>query len=267
MQPCRSRAWSPSSFFLCCATAARADAVDDALAKFLDDKFASTEQAVSELAASGAANAPAILDALGDNRLLIDPVAHVLVYQTTGGDVINAKTGEKLAGVDVDSFKKVRVNNALRSAIEAALGALTLANPDPQKRAAPAEAVFKSRDAKALPALEAQLAKESDPRVAEALRQARAAIVVARSEGADAPIASPPIATLEGARRPGRAEPDRRGRGQDRRSRGQDRRARRGRGDQGASRLAGTSCRTSRTASRPPRCCCSPRSASPSPSA
>jgi hypothetical protein len=69
-------------FFLCCATAARADAVDDALAKFLDNKFASTEQGVSALAATGAANAPAILDALGDNRLLIDPVAHIIVYQT-----------------------------------------------------------------------------------------------------------------------------------------------------------------------------------------
>jgi urea transport system permease protein len=163
--------------FLCCASLARADALDDTLAKFLDDKFPRTEQAIGELAASGAANAPAILEALGDNRLLIDPVAHVLVYRTEAGDVVNAKTGEKLAGVDVDSFKKVRVNNALRRAIEAALGALTLANPDPQKRIAAAEAVFKSRDAKALPALEAQLAKESDPRAAAALRQARAAIL------------------------------------------------------------------------------------------
>jgi len=165
-------------FFLCCATAARADAVDDALAKFLDNKFSSTEQGVNALAATGAANAPAILDALGDNRLLIDPVAHIIVYQTTGGDLINAKTGEKLSGVDADSFKKVRVNNGLRSAIAAAVGALTLASPDPQKRASAAEAVFKSRDAGALAALDAQLSRESNPQVAEALRQARAAIVV-----------------------------------------------------------------------------------------
>ena len=165
-------------FFLCFATAARADAVDDALAKFLDNKFASTEQGVSALAATGAANAPAILDALGDNRLLIDPVAHIIVYQTTGGDLINAKTGEKLSGVDADSFKKVRVNNALRSAIEAAVGALTLASPDPQKRASAAEAVFKSRDANALTVLDAQLSRENDPHVADAMRQARAAIVV-----------------------------------------------------------------------------------------
>ena len=37
--------------------------------------------------------------------------------------------------------------------------------------------MFKTRDAKALPALQAQLAKESDPHVADALKLARAAIV------------------------------------------------------------------------------------------
>ena len=68
------------------------------------------------------------------------------------------------------AFKKVRVNNALRSAIEGAMGSLTLANPDPEKRLAAAEDVFRTHDAKALPALQAQLAKENDPRVADALQ-------------------------------------------------------------------------------------------------
>ena len=159
------------------ASVARADAVDDALAKFLDDKFPRTEQAINELAATGAANAAAILDALGDNRLLIDQPDRLILYQTSDGRLINAKTGETLAGVDGGSFKKVRVNNTLRRAIEAATGALTLANPDPQKRAAAAEAVFKTRDPGALKALDAQLAHESDSHVADVLRQARAAIV------------------------------------------------------------------------------------------
>ena len=169
-------------FLLCCSTVARADAVDDALAKFFDDKFPRTEQAINDLAATGAANAPAILDALGDNRLLIDQADHIIVFQTAGGDLINAKTGEKLAGVSAESFKKVRVNNALRRAIEAATGALTLANPDPQKRADAAAAVFKTRDAGALKALDAQLAHENDPHVADVLRQARAAIIVLDSK-------------------------------------------------------------------------------------
>ena len=94
-----------------------------------------------------------ILEALGDNRLLIDPVAHTLVYRTITGEIVNARTGEKVSGVNAAALKKVRVNNSLRSAIDAALGSLTLANPDPAKRVAAAEAVFKSRDPKALAAV------------------------------------------------------------------------------------------------------------------
>jgi len=164
--------------FVGCASFARADALDDTLAKFLQDKFPQTAAAIGELAASGAPNAAPILEALSDNRLLIDPVAHVLVYRNAAGDIINARTGEKLVGVDAASLKKVRVNNALRSQIDAALGSLTLASPDPATRVSAADSVFKSRDPKALAAVQAALAKETSPRAAEALRQARAAILV-----------------------------------------------------------------------------------------
>ena len=155
---------------------ARADAVDDTLAKFLDDKFPKTEAAVHELAAEAPPQAAAILEALGDNRLLIDPADHLVAYKTAAGAILNAKTGEPIAGVDPAAFKKVRVNNALRSAIQGAMGSLTLANPDPEKRLAAAEDVFRTHDAKALPALQAQLGKESDPRVLAALKLAQASI-------------------------------------------------------------------------------------------
>jgi len=159
------------------ASAARADAVDDTLAKFLEDRFPQTEAAVGELAVEAPPQAAAILDALGDNRLFIDPADHLVAYKTAAGAILNAKTGQPVAGVDVDAFKKVRVNNALRRAIEGAMGSLTLANPDPEKRIAAAEDVFRTHDAKALPALQAQLAKESDPRVAAALKLAQASIM------------------------------------------------------------------------------------------
>jgi urea transport system permease protein len=155
---------------------ARADALDDTLARFLDDKFPQTEAAIGELAAEAPPQAAAILEALGDNRLLIDPADHIVAYKTAAGTILNAKTGEAVA--NAEAFKKVRVNNALRSAIEGAMGSVTLANPDPEKRLAAAEDVFRTRNANALPALQAQLAKESDPRVADAFRLARAAILI-----------------------------------------------------------------------------------------
>jgi urea transport system permease protein len=158
------------------ATAARADAVDDTLAKFLADKFPQTAAAIGELSAEAPPQAAAVLDALGDNRLMIDPADHIVAYKTAAGALLNAKTGETIPDSSASAFKKVRVNNALRSAIQGAMGSLTLANPDPEKRLAAAEDVFRTHDAKALPALQTQLAKESDPRIAAALKLAQASI-------------------------------------------------------------------------------------------
>ena len=177
------------------ATAAWADPVDDTLAKFLDDKFPQTSAAIGELAAEAPPQAAAILDALGDNRLMIDPADHIVAYKNAAGALINAKTGAPVQGVDAAAFKKVRVNNALRSAIQGAIGSLTLASPDPEKRLSAAEDVFKTRDAKALPALQAQLAKESDARVAAALKLAQAALL-ATSDSASAQDRLGAITTL-----------------------------------------------------------------------
>ncbi len=158
------------------ATAARADAVDDTLTKFLDDKFPQTAAAIGELSAEAPPQAASILEALADNRLLIDPADKIVAYKTAGGAMLNAKTGETIPDSSVSAFRKVRVNNALRSAIQGAMGSLTLANPNPEKRLAAAEDVFRTHDAKALPALQAQLGKERDPRVAAALKLAQASI-------------------------------------------------------------------------------------------
>jgi urea transport system permease protein len=178
------------------ATAARADAVDDTLAKFLDDKFPQTAAAIAELAAEAPPQAAAILEALGDNRLLIDPGDRLVAYKTAAGAILNAKTGAPVEGVDASAFKKVRVNNALRSTIQGAMGSLTLTNPDPEKRLSAAADVFRTHDAKALTALQAQLAKESDSRVAAALRLAEASIF-ATSDTASTQDRLSAIATLK----------------------------------------------------------------------
>jgi urea transport system permease protein len=169
--------WLALLIFVGCASLAQADSLDDTLAKFQEDKFPQTAAAISELAVSGAPNAAAILDALGDNRLFVDPGAHLLLYKTTAGDLFNARTNQKVATAPA-SLKKVRVNNGLRAAIEAAVGSLTLSNADPAKRIEAANAVFVSRDAKALPAIDSALAKETNASAKAALLQARAAIVV-----------------------------------------------------------------------------------------
>ena len=75
-------------------------------------------------------------------------------------------------------MKRVRLNNAVRSALSAAQGSLTLMSPDPAKRLSGAEAVFKFRDVNALAAVETALAAEKDARLKRAFEQARAAIIL-----------------------------------------------------------------------------------------
>ena len=87
-------------------------------------------------------------------------------------------------GKEPNAAQPVRINNRLRGAIDSALGSLTLLAPDPSKRIQAADAVFKSRDTKALPGLDAALAKENDATVARAFERAKAAIVLIEA-GAD----------------------------------------------------------------------------------
>jgi urea transport system permease protein len=129
------------------------------------------------------ATAQKILEALSDNRLYFDPGARRIYFKDAGGALFDAKTGEKATA---ENLKKVRVNNGLRSAIEAAIGSMTMASPDPEKRVAAAETIFKSRDVKALAAVNIVLAKETNPRAAAALRQARAAILLSKSDAGEA---------------------------------------------------------------------------------
>ncbi len=172
--------------------AVRAASLDDTLALFLENKYPQMEKAVAQLAADAPPQASAILDALDNNRLFVDPASHAVLYKTTDGKLLDAKSAQPFAGSE-DDLKKVRINNAIRAAIDAALGALTLSNPDPEKRLAAAGDVFKTHDPKALPAIEAQLTKEKDPRVLAALQLARAAVIVTT----DSPSTSDKIAAIE----------------------------------------------------------------------
>jgi urea transport system permease protein len=164
---------------------AHADSIDDVLVLFSVDKFPETEKAINALAASSHKTSAAILTALGDNRLLFDPTAKTVFIKTVQGDLLDAKTGEK-AQADVTQLKKVRINNALRRVIEASVGSMTLLAPDAAVRLSAAEAVFKSRDAAALPALEQALSKESDNKVKRILTEARAALIATNTDAPEA---------------------------------------------------------------------------------
>ena len=147
------------------------------LDKFLENDFDETGTAISEVAASGNPRAQTIIEALRDERLFFSAEKKAVYYKDAGGKLFSAETGEAVAA-EPDDIAAVDINNRVRRGIDAALGSLTLMAPDPNRRFQAAQAVFKSREESALPALDSALEKETDPRVKQALTEARAAVIL-----------------------------------------------------------------------------------------
>ena len=149
--------------------------LNDAVKGFATDDFNDTDAAIGLVAASGDPQAAAILDALAQRQLVFD-AASKTVFIKSGATLIEAATG-KPAAVPPVSTEPVRVNNRIRRSLDAASGLLALVAAEPQKRIAAAESIFKTRDAKSLPALEAVLAKEQNADVKRSMQLARAAVL------------------------------------------------------------------------------------------
>jgi urea transport system permease protein len=166
--------------------AAHAAALDDAIAHFTADDFDETITGISQVTASGDARAAVILQALQNGTLMFSAEKKSVYIQDDASKLTDAATGQPVPGDPPDDLDNVHLNNRVRGALDAALGALTLLSPDPAKRFDAAQAVFKSREATALPALEAAIAKEQDPSIKRAMLQAHAAIVLNSADAKDA---------------------------------------------------------------------------------
>jgi urea transport system permease protein len=167
------------------APATHAATLSDSLARFTTDDFSDTSEGIAEVAASGDARAATIIQALQDGRLLFSAEKKTVFYKDSAGALLNAATGQPVADEPAD-LDKVRLNNRLRGAVEAALGGLRLQGGSADRRFEAAQAVFKSREQSALPALDAALAKETDPGVKKALTEARAAVILNSQDAAEA---------------------------------------------------------------------------------
>ncbi len=168
---------------LCAAPAVHAQSLDEGLQKFTTDSFSDTDDGIAAVAASGQAQAAAIIQALQDGKLVFDPAGRK-VFIRDGARVLDAASGEPVAAPPAD-LKNVRLNNRLRRSVEAALGGLTLLSPDAGKRLAAAQAVFKSHEINALPALNTALAREGEGRVKRALQEARASVLLYKPDAAE----------------------------------------------------------------------------------
>jgi urea transport system permease protein len=175
------RALALSILLIAFALPAFAGSFEDAVAKFATDDFSDTEEAIGAVAASGSPLAYPIISALHDQRLMFDADSKKVYIKDTDGKAIDAATGAPRDAIP-DSASEVRLNNRLRRTVEAALGGLTLLSPDVETRISAAKSVFKSHEESALPAVESALAKETNQTAKAALTEARAAILLFKSD-------------------------------------------------------------------------------------
>src|SRR5262245_22287985 len=159
-------------------TGPRAGPYEDALARFTADSFDETIEGINAVAASGNPRAAATIEALQDGRLLFSAEAKRVFIKDKSDKLTDAATGEAVTGPGPADLAPGRLNNRLRRIIQATLGGLTLLAPDPARRLEAAQAVFRSRDANALATLDQAITRETDPRLKQALIEARAAVVL-----------------------------------------------------------------------------------------
>jgi urea transport system permease protein len=125
--------------------------------------YSDRDAAITALAASGEARAAPILQALGDGALYVRSADKVVVIAKDSGKKLaltDAITGKDAGTATEDDLEKVKINNRLRGTLDAAMGTLTLMNPDPTVRRDAARALFTRREASSLEALDKAMAAE-----------------------------------------------------------------------------------------------------------
>ena len=157
---------------------------EDAVGKFATDDFSDTEEAIGAVATSGNPLAYPIIRALQGERLMADPDTKKVYIKQDDGKAIDAATGAPVDSIP-DSASAVRLNNRLRRTVEAAVGGLTLLSPDPAARISAAQSVFRSHEETVLPVVEGALAKETNKTAKAAFQDARAAILLFKSDASE----------------------------------------------------------------------------------
>ncbi|HEX4171033.1 MAG TPA: urea ABC transporter permease subunit UrtB, partial [Acetobacteraceae bacterium] len=166
------------TFLALTPAAVHAQSAEDAFATLASPSYETVRQGVGALAVSGHPQAAAILAALQANRLFARTADKALFIKADDGSFTDATTGKSASAVMASGLKPVRMNNAVRGEVEAALGSLRLLSPNAAIRLEAAETVFHSHDPAALPALDRALARETDAAVKLRMQQAHAAALL-----------------------------------------------------------------------------------------
>ena len=166
-------------------------------------KLDGMEQAIKSVAAEPGEAKQKVLDALGEGSLYVRKSDGQVFIATSSGDgftLTDPVTGAAAGEATKSDLSKIKINNALRRQLKAAAGGSELASADPAKRLSAAQAVLKSRDGAALPAVEEALGKETDSAVKSALEIARASLVLSSDRPDDEKLAALSTLAATGSR-------------------------------------------------------------------
>jgi urea transport system permease protein len=170
-------------FLTAAAPAARAQATDiTALVNALGTGgFPEREAAIKALVDSHDPHVGKLLEQLSNGELFA-PDGGGNVYIQTGTDdaptYADPITGTVDADVDPDSMQKIKINNSLRSLLDAERSELTLLSPDRAARLTAAENLLQNADPSNLALLDQALAQEKDLGVRNTMEAARAVIML-----------------------------------------------------------------------------------------
>jgi urea transport system permease protein len=162
---------------LAAPAAQAAGGLKELVARLGADDFSAKIEAVGALGAFGDAQAVTALKALADGQLYTTAEHQVVIAEPAGDgfSIFDPIDHSSLGSAPGDALDKVRVNNRLRGAIEAALGSLTRYSANPEERLAAAQEALRHASAGAAEGLAKALSDEKEPQVRDALALALAA--------------------------------------------------------------------------------------------
>jgi urea transport system permease protein len=156
---------------------AKADQLGDLTQQLGADDIDTKLDAIKALGALADTRVMRVLKEFGDGVLYQTDDHRVVVARQNGDDydIFDAVDGSALGQVKADSLDKVRINNRLRGAIEAAMGSLMLFSERREDRLAAAEDALKHPAPARIAAIDKALAVERDQAVRTAMTRALAA--------------------------------------------------------------------------------------------
>jgi urea transport system permease protein len=169
------RAWVSACLVLVGASVsfgARAASLEDALAGVASEDRDRLESAIVDLGSLPDPRALAVLQALEDGKLRVEPSGGVFLQSAAG--LIDARTGEP--GTPVDGTREPLVNNRLRRNLALAIARGELRSEDSGVRLAAASELAKQPSSELDADMRAALAKEHDPSVRDLLRVSLASL-------------------------------------------------------------------------------------------